>query len=146
MSQQAEVTVQREFEASADALFAVLGDFTNLSWVPAIAKVEFVGEGPGMIRYMYIEEGGPATVEVLEELDVEQRRIGYSIPENNPLPVEDYRAWMHVVDLGDGRSRLDWHAKFGCGDLSVEEAIATIETFYNYLLPDIAAVVEVGQP
>ena len=55
----ARVTVFEDFGVSADTLYEMVGDFTDLSWVPEVPKVEFVGEGPGMVRNMYIAETLP---------------------------------------------------------------------------------------
>jgi len=143
-SESARVTIIEEFGVSADTLFAMLGDFTNLSWVPAVPKVEFVGEGPGMIRNMYLAEELPPIVERLDALDPDNRSITYSIPENIPLPVSDYQATMTVLETGPDTCRLEWDCNFEADGVSDEEADVAIQAFYGSLLPGIHAELEEG--
>lgn len=143
-TESARVTIIEDFGVSADALFAILGDFTNLSWVPTVPKVEFVGEGPGMVRNMYLSEDLPPIVERLDALDPENRSVTYSIPENNPLPVSDYQATMTVVDTGPDTCRLEWRCNFQPDGITDDEADLAIQAFYGSLLPSIHAELDEG--
>ncbi len=49
-----ELTVTRTLKSNADKVWAILGDFGNLSWVPGPDKVEVIGSGAGMIRRIYM--------------------------------------------------------------------------------------------
>lgn len=136
-SSSARVTVFEDFAVPADTLYEMLGDFTNLSWVPQVPKVEFVGEGPGMVRNMYIAETLPPIVERLDELDPDTRSVTYSIPENNPLPVLDYQATMTVVETGPDSCRLEWRASFSPDGITDEQADMAIQAFYGSVIPGI---------
>lgn len=137
MGERTEVSIQHDFPVSADRLYELLGDFTNLSWVPPVPKVEFEGEGPGMTRFMYFMEDGPATVEILESLDPVARKVAYCITENNPLQVDDYHATMQITETGPETCRLDWGCSFIAGALPPEVAVPMVEQFYRSLLPEM---------
>ncbi len=137
-----EILVQGEVEASADALWAIVADFGTVDWMMGVNKVELEGEGPGMVRLIYALPDAPPVREQLESVDEEARCLRYCIPEGNPLPVDDYHSHMTVVDLGAGRSRLDW----GCTAVArgIEEAAAkaAVEQMYGVLLSWVKAKAE----
>ncbi len=134
---EAKVHVTQDFTVSADTLWKVLGDFSDLSWVPAVHHHEFEGEGPGMLRHMYLDET-TAIVEKLEVLDEENKTISYSIPVNNPLPVDDYFATMTIDETGADSCRLEWSCTWSAPrDMTEEEAVESVTAFYGSLLPGI---------
>lgn len=141
------VRVDADFATSADALWGMVGDFTDLRWIPPVHHSEFEGEGPGMIRRMYLDET-LAVVERLDALDPEHRTISYSVHDNNPLPVTGYRATITVVDTGPGTSRLEWRCAFDEPVGTTEaEAVATIEGFYEMMLGGMRAALGLeGRP
>lgn len=136
-----EVTVSGEIEAPADRLWAIVADFGNVAWMKGVSRCEVKGAGPGMVRAIFVGDGPPLH-EVLEFVDTPARRLGYTIPENVPMPVRDYHAEMAVVDLGGGRSRLDWtcHAEPEGADLAT--AKAAVEGMYGVLLSWVKAHAE----
>ena len=103
-------------------------------WMQGVTKVEVTGSGVGMVRRIYAGAGDPV-VEVLESVDEAAKQIGYAIPENNPMPVDDYHATCTAIDLGEGRSRLDWACTFEPKS-GVEEAAATatVKAMYGVLV------------
>ena len=78
-----------DVNVSAEALYEFLADFGSVSWMQGVTKVEVEGQGPGMARSIYAG-GTECVVEVLESLEPTERRVGYTITQNNPLPVADY--------------------------------------------------------
>jgi hypothetical protein len=134
------VHIHHDFAVPAEALWAVLGDFTNLSWVPAVPRHEFEGEGVGTTRRMFLDDTF-AILERLEALDGATRTMSYSIPENNPLPCTDYYATMTVVETGPDTCRLEWGCTFEPLGMSDEDAVANITQFYWSLIPGIEASV-----
>ena len=52
----AKVRVTNELATSAEALWKILGDFTELSWIPPVPRCEIEGEGVGMVRHKYVDE------------------------------------------------------------------------------------------
>jgi hypothetical protein len=130
----AEALVQVEIEAPVDALWRLVSSFGEIDWMQGISKVEVKGSGVGMVRQIYAAHSDVPVVEVLESVDEDARRIGYTIPENIPLPVDDYHASCTAVDLGNGRSRLDWGCQFTPMGMDEASAKAQVEAMYNVLI------------
>ena len=106
----ADFKIDRSFNASADDVWAKLGDFAGLGdWMPGIVKNEVEGEGVGAVRKLYFNET-TAVTEVLESHDDAARTLQYSISDG-PAPVESYLATISVTPDGDG-CRVDWGATF----------------------------------
>jgi Polyketide cyclase / dehydrase and lipid transport len=122
------VQVQGEIGASADAVWAVVGDFGGL--VRALGgPVELEGEGIGQLRT--ITFGSHAVVERLEELDQDAKRITYVILQPGPLPVRDYRATMQLEPSGDGSCTLTWFSDFEPQGASEEDAVKAVRGVYD---------------
>ncbi len=139
--EQAKVHVTHDFSTSADALWAMLGDFSNLSWVPLVHHHEFHGEGPGMERHMYIDET-TAIIERLEALDDATRTVTYSIPVNNPLPITDYLATMTVHERGPDSCQLEWSCTWSEPvGMTEEQAVVAVTAFYGTIIPGIEAAI-----
>ncbi len=137
----AKVHVTHDFAVPADNLWKILGDFSNLSWVPLVDHHEFKGEGPGMERHMFLDETF-AIVERLESLDEATRTVQYSIPVNNPLPIADYFATMTVHESGPDACQLEWSCTWSAPvGMTEEEALDNINAFYASIIPGIEAAV-----
>ena len=126
----ATATVAKEMDVSADALWALVEDFGNASWLPAGTEVTLEGEGVGMVRVM-----GGAIREKLEACDPATKTLSYSIEDEGvPFPVTGYYATMVVEDLGSGSSRLTWSCKAEPkGDATDESVKAQIEGMYDMM-------------
>lgn len=131
----AEVSVKREVEVSAEKLWAVVEAFGDISWMPAGTHAELEGEGPGMARV--IGAGDQSIREVLESCDADTRTLVYTIPENLPFPVTDYRSTMIVRESGGG-SELEWSCSFEPDGVPEAEASATIEGMYGVMIGWVA--------
>ena len=129
----AKVTVERTLAVPADALWELVRDFGNVSWMPGgsdIARIE--GEGIGMFRIM----SNPAGSDVHERLDAVNesgRSIQYSIAEGVPFPVTGYAATMVVSDDG-GKGHLCWGCEFQPDGVTEAEASAAIEQMYGVMM------------
>jgi len=128
-----EFQIEGEIEISADALWAVIRNFGDVSWVPGDPKPEWEGEGVGMIRTVHVPPL-PAAKERLDSIDEEARAVHYTVLEGNPMPVRDYHGSMRVVDLGGGRSRLVWSSTWEPDGVSEEEARKAVEQLYRGVL------------
>ena len=106
----ARAVVKQVLDVPAETLWRLVAAFGDTSWMPAGTPVELAGSGPGMTRSI---TAGPdrKIVERLESLDAAARSIVYTIPQNVPFPVTDYRATMRVTPSGAG-SELEWSATF----------------------------------
>jgi hypothetical protein len=97
-----EVSIEREFDVSAEKLWAILADFADISWIPGIEKVEIEGEGVGMIRHVT----APGLPQLHERMDAIDRRESRDRPPNDPgrtKSAEDPPRWRpSVIRVGTG--------------------------------------------
>ena len=128
----AEVTVTRTLDVTPDALWRLVSDFADVSWLPGGgAGAEFEGTGPGMVRIFRGPDG--AIREQLESVDEAARTVTYTIPVGVPFPVTDYRATMQVSDDA-GRARLAWSCRFEPDGAAEQEAGQAIETMFGVMM------------
>ena len=116
-----EAKVVKVINASADDVWAQLGNFSGIKAGGAIDSVSFEGEGVGMTRTIVM--GGQPVVERLEVHDADERTFTYAIiNDDSPLPFSNYSATVRIIDNGDGTSTVDWVGTFE--PRGVEEADA----------------------
>ncbi|MBW2315642.1 MAG: SRPBCC family protein [Deltaproteobacteria bacterium] len=125
--------IEGDIEMSADALWRVLRDFGDVSWIPGNPDYESEGEGVGMVRTIRTRSL-PTVRERLDAIDEESRTVHYRVLDGNPMPVDDYRASMRAVDLGKGRSRLVWRSTWEPKDVSEEDARKAVHGLYSGVL------------
>ena len=100
------VVIHRDIAAPPENVWALIRNFQDMSWHPAI--VETVGEGgtaPGATRTLTLGNGGKIH-EKLEKYDTDKRSLFYRIEEVdvNVLPVTNYSSWLSVKPTATGRS------------------------------------------
>jgi uncharacterized protein YndB with AHSA1/START domain len=111
-----EVTTSKVLEASADAVWRLLEDFGAIQrWWPTdisvpIEQVKLEGEGIGMIRHIHNRGAAHAVSERLDFIEPASRTLVLSIVGTRPAGITAYVAEGHVIDLGQGRCRLDYRA------------------------------------
>lgn len=128
-----EYRVETDLDLSADALWAKIRDFGDVSWLPGRPTCTCEGEGPGMIRTI----AAPPLPTVREQLDAiieAERTVHYRIVQGRALPVSDYAASMQVIEIGVGRSRLRWNSRFEPDGVSEEEAQSKVAELYRIVL------------
>ena len=124
--------VTRTLDVPAAALWKLVSAFGDTSWMPAGAQVTVHGSGPGMERRIAAGEG-KVIRERLEFADAASRTVVYTIPQNVPFPVKDYRATMRVRAKGTG-SELDWSVTFEPVGASEADARKAIEGMYGVMI------------
>lgn len=129
----AEVLLQRDYDFSADTVWALLSNFGDISWAPGMDKVEVIGDGPGMTRRIFMPGMDPID-EVLKEMDHASMSFTYTIPSGIPMPVTDYTAGPTVVSTGANSCRVDWRGSATPVGVSDDEAAEIIKGFYTMLL------------
>jgi hypothetical protein len=122
-----------DFEISAEALWSAVRDFGNVSWLPGDPDFESEGDGVGMIRTIRTPPL-PTVREQLKAIEEADRAIHYTVIDGNPMPVSDYQATMKVVDLGGGRSRLEWSSTWEPEGVSEADALKVVEAMYAGVL------------
>ncbi|AZI35126.1 hypothetical protein NT2_08_01070 [Caenibius tardaugens NBRC 16725] len=133
------VSVVRELNAPVDAVWDVVSDFGNVSWAMPGAKVDVIGEGPGMIRRLHMPDGG-SVEEVLETRDATARSFSYTIPGDMPMPVSNFRAWVQLEPVGGNGTRVSWNASAkALPGSSGAEGQAIFEGLYGQLIDSLEA-------
>ncbi len=108
----AEVTVERELDASADAVWALLSKFGGIAeWNAGMESCTTEGEGVGAVRTITMP-GGLQIQERLESHDEAARTYSYAIIGEGPLPFTDYLSTVTVAEAGDGACRVTWRGQF----------------------------------
>ena len=129
----ANILVEKTLPVSPDALWALVKDFGNVSWIPgASASAKIEGSGPGMARILGNPEGGSIR-EILDSVDEAGCSITYSIPEGTPFPVSTYCSTMTVSE-DSGQAHLAWSCEFDPEGASAAEAGAAIEGMYGVMM------------
>lgn len=129
------VEEQLDVQAPADVVWKSVGRFGDLSWHPAVAKVEITQgkEGrKGAVRKVTTRDGAVIVEELLER-SARTRTVRYRIIES-PLPVADYVSTLKVSGDGDRASvswsstfrRKDEEAKQGADDAAARKIVAGI--------------------
>lgn len=129
--------------AAPDAVWAVIGNFQDMSWHPAVFST--TGKGGNAIdatRELTLKEaGGPIISEVLYKYDTAKMSYSYRITEVdvNVLPVTNYSAHLTVTPKAGGGSHIEWKGAFYRGypnndppaNLNDEAALAAVGAVYK---------------
>lgn len=122
----AEVREEGELGASIDEVWKLVSDFGGFIEAMGL-PVTVEGEGIGATRS--IAMGAEPTVERLEELDADTKKVVYSIV-SGALPVASYVSTMQLSGAGDGRTKLVWSSTFEpVGDEAGARAV--VESIYK---------------
>jgi len=141
----AEYSHAGEFELSADALWATVRNFGDVSWLPSNKRTTYSteGEGIGMIRTIDTPPI-PTVREQLDAIDDDACKISYHIIEGVPMPITGYSASMQVEDIGNGRSRLIWGSQWEPDGVTEDEARAVVANMYNSVMGVMKVKLEKG--
>lgn len=136
--------------AAPAKVWAALKEFADVSWNPAITKVEASGGNEtGATRTITLKTGN--LVEGLDEYSDKDMSYGYRLSTENleALPVSFYSATIAVTPAGDG-SEVTWIGRFYRGDtsnfppdnLNDEAAVKAMTEFMQEGLKGLKAKVE----
>jgi carbon monoxide dehydrogenase subunit G len=139
-----------EIAAPADKVWAVVGNFQDLSWVPGVEKTEGTGgNGPEAKRKLILKNG--VIEESLTKYDEASKTISYKIDNVDPkiLPVNNYAATISIKEEG-GKSIVEWKGAFYRGfmnndpppEQSDEAAIKAVTDIYKSGLAALKTKVE----
>lgn len=147
------VTETVEINASPEKVWEVIGNFQDMSWHPAIAKLE--GNGANAVdatRVLTLQSGG-TIAEKLIKYDVENKRYKYEITDVDVkvLPVNNYSSMLSVKGEGD-KSTVEWKGAFYRGfmnnnpppELNDEAAAKAVKAVYRGGLDALKEKVEAG--
>lgn len=139
-----------EINAPSDKVWAVVGNFQDMSWHPAVAKTEGTGGNEkGAKRKLTLKNGG-VIEESIEAYDA-GKSIKYRIDnvDVKVLPVNNYAATISVKDAG-GKTEVEWKGAFYRGfmnndpppELSDEAAVKAVTDVYKTGLDALKAKLE----
>jgi hypothetical protein len=105
-----------EVAAPAEKVWAVVGNFHDLSWVPAVASVT----GPGgndpdtAKRDVTLKSGAGWKAEELADYDASKFSYGTFLPHVDPkiFPVADFSGHIIVTPEGPAKSKVEWRTAF----------------------------------
>ncbi|WP_102106541.1 SRPBCC family protein [Oceaniglobus roseus] len=145
------VTLEAEVAAPASEVWAVIGNFQDMSWHPAVAASE--GEGGNAIdatRVLHLgAPDGPTISEILYKYDADKMSYSYRITDVavEVLPVTNYSSHLTVKPVDDTHSIVEWRGAFYRGypnndpppELNDEAAIAAVTGVYKAGLDALVA-------
>lgn len=147
------VSEKAEINASADKVWAVIGNFQDMSWHPAIAKTEGSGGNDKDAKRVLTLKAGGTIAESLTKFDAAGKSFSYEITavDVKVLPVSNYSATISVEAQG-GKSLVEWRSAFYRGylnndpppELSDEAAVKAIKSVFRAGLDALKAKLEAG--
>ena len=140
--------------AAPERVWAVIGNFQDMSWHPAIEKTEGKGgNGPEATRTLTLKGGGTIQEE-LAKFEPEQKSYSYRITavDVKVLPVTNYSSTLTVTPADGGKSTVEWRGAFYRGypnndpppELNDEAAVKAVSGVYRAGLDALKAKVESG--
>ena len=126
-----EVSVRADLDATAGAVWDLIGDFNALpEWHPRVANsVIEIHEGAA-VRVLQTAEGA-TFVEKLEDADESGRAHTYSIVEG-PLAVVRYLSTLRVSEReGGAAAAVEWSSEFTLSGAPEAEVKAAVEDWYR---------------
>lgn len=148
------VTETVEVNLPPEKVWAVVGNFQDMGWHPAVAKTEGQGgNAPKATRVLTLQGGGTIDEE-LDKYDAEKMSLAYLITrvDVKVLPVTNYYSWLSVKPAEGGKSLVEWRGAFYRGypnndpppDLDDETAIKAVTGVYRAGLDHLKKTLEGG--
>jgi Polyketide cyclase / dehydrase and lipid transport len=144
------VVLEVKLDATPEEVWAVIGNFQDMSWHPAVAaNTGTGGNEPEATRILTLGAAdGPTIDELLDKYSAEKRSYSYRITAVDVavLPVTNYSSHLTVKDDG-GKAIVEWRGAFYRGfpnneppaNLSDEAAVAAVTGVYQAGLDALAA-------
>jgi len=144
-----------EINVPAAKVWARIGNFQDLSWLPVVAKTEGKdGNTPDKAtRHLTLKSGGTVD-EQLYKYDADKMMYAYRITavDVKVLPVNDYSSQIYVTSEGD-KTKVEWHGAFYRGymnndpppDLTDEASAKAVSGLYRLGLDSLKKELEGGK-
>lgn len=141
-----------EIDAAPARVWAVIGNFQDMSWLPPVEKTEGrEGNTPDKATRTLTLKGGATVEESLYKFSAEKMSYSYRITKVDvkTLPVNDYSSTITVEDAG-GKSKVSWAGAFYRGymnndpppELNDEASQKAVRGLYRTGLDALKAKVE----
>ncbi|MGY2047370.1 SRPBCC family protein [Methylobacterium sp. JK268] len=141
-----------EINAPPAKVWAVVGNFQDMSWLPPVEKTEGKGGNEVKATRTLTLKGGATVEEELYKYNAEQMSLSYRINKVDVkvLPVNNYSSTIKVEPAGDGKSTVSWDGAFYRGfmnndpppELSDEAAVKAVTDLYKAGLENLKAKIE----
>jgi len=147
-------TISIEINATPEKVWAVIGNFDDMSWHPAVEKTQ--GKGGNVINATRVLtlKGGGTIDELLVEYSAEKMSYFYRITnvDVKVLPVTNYSAYITVKQAKNGKSIVTWDGGFLRGhpfdnppdELNDQAAVETMSSVYEAGLSALKKKLESG--
>lgn len=127
----------RTVPAPADQVWRDLRTFRGVErFLPPIHRSEVDGEGAGAVRVCTMHDGARLE-ERLERVDDDRRELEYTIL-NGPMPLENYRSTMQVLEQGPTSCQVVWACTFDALDAPEGELEQSMSDLYAAGLDGLA--------
>ena len=143
-----------EINAAPDKVWAVIGNFQDMSWLPPVEKTEGKGGNEIKATRTLTLKGGATVDEELYKYSAEKMSYSYRITKVDvkTLPVNDYSSTIKVEDAGGGKSKVAWDGAFYRGymnndpppDMDDEASKAAVDKIYKAGLANLKKKAEGG--
>lgn len=141
--------------AAPDKVWAVVGNFQDMSWLPPVEKTEGKGGNEIKATRTLTLKGGATVEEELYKYSADQKSLSYRINKVDVkvLPVNNYSSTIKVEPADGGKaSEVVWDGAFYRGymnndpppELSDEAAIKAVKELYRSGLDNLKAKIEKG--
>lgn len=147
------VTETVEINAPADKVWEAIGDFQDMSWHPAVAKVDGKGGNEANATRVLTLQSGGTIAEALTKYEADKKRYKYEITDVDVkvLPVNNYSSMLSVKGDGD-TSKVEWRGAFYRGfmnndpppELNDEAAKKAVSGVYRAGLDALKKKLEAG--
>lgn len=141
-----------EIDAPPAKVWAIVGNFQDMSWHPAIAKTEGTGENSVDAKRKLTLKSGGTIDESLTKYDAEGMSLAYKIDQVDVkvLPVNNYSATLTVSAGEGGKAMVEWKGAFYRGymnndpppELSDEASLKAVTGIYKTGLAALKAKAE----
>ncbi|UQR67545.1 SRPBCC family protein [Bradyrhizobium sp. C-145] len=143
-----------EISAPPAKVWAAIGNFQDMSWLPPVTKTEGQKANEiGATRTLTLT-GGPTIEEELYKYEPEMLSYSYRITKVDVkvLPVTNYSSTLTVSPAPDGKAKLEWAGAFYRGypnndpppELSDEAAVKAVSGLYKAGLEALKKKIESG--
>jgi hypothetical protein len=148
------VTEKVEINAPPAKVWARIGNFQDMSWLPAVEKTEGKGGNmPDTATRQLTLQGGATIDENLYKYDPNEMSYSYRIEKVDVkvLPVNNYSSTLSVLPAEGGKSLVEWRGAFYRGypnndpppELNDAAAVKAVSDVYRLGLDNLKKEVEV---
>ncbi|MFE1600334.1 SRPBCC family protein [Methylobacterium sp. ID0610] len=138
--------------AAPEKVWAVVGNFQDMSWLPPVEKTEGKGGNEVKATRTLTLKGGATVDEELYKYSTENKSLSYRINKVDVkvLPVNNYSSTIKVEPAEGGNSTVSWDGAFYRGymnndpppELSDEAAVKAVSDLYKGGLENLKAKLE----